>query len=321
MRSVGQARRQLPSEFVDRLYEIFPPAQADQVLRALASNRKTALRVNTLKTDTRSVMSSLRDRTVKFERVAWYDDALILSNATEKQAAAWEEYTDGRIYLQNPSSMIPPLVLNPKPGHSVLDMTAAPGSKTTQLAALMNNRGSILAVEKDFVRHERLQHNIRLLGASIVHSVQGDAERLGKAHPNTFDRVLLDAPCSGEGTFALDNSQTYRHWSLKMIRRSASLQRRLLRAAISAARSGGLVVYSTCTLAPEENEGVLTQVLEEVGDQAVIVPVHQSFKPSRVTSGLSTFGEQRFHPSVRHAVRILPSLWHEGFFCALLQCR
>ncbi len=321
MKSIGQARRQLPSGFVERLYEILSVSEADQALKALASDRKTALRVNTLKTDIRTVMRSLADKAVKFQRVQWYEDALVLANESEKQAETWDEYADGRIYLQNPSSMIPPLVLNPKPGDSVLDMTAAPGSKTTQMAALMDNRGYILAVEKDFVRHARLQHNVQLMGVKIVESLRGDAERLDQTHQNTFDKVLLDAPCSGEGTFSLSSSQTYRYWSLKLIRRSSSLQRRLLKCAIEAVKPGGYVVYSTCTLAPEENEGVLTAILEELRDQTAILPIRIRFKPTRYTGGIPSFRDKTFHPSVRRAIRVLPSPWHEGFFCALLQRR
>ncbi|WDC84105.1 RsmB/NOP family class I SAM-dependent RNA methyltransferase [Caloramator sp. mosi_1] len=173
-------------------------------------------------------------------------------------------YKEGYIYIQSLPSMIPPLVLDPKNGEKVLDMTAAPGSKTTQMAAMMNNEGYILANELDKIRCERLKYNVELQGASIVEVVNGRGEQLGDKYPEEFDKVLLDSPCSGEGRFNIKDVKTYRFWSPKEVNRLSNLQKKLMLSAYKALKKGGIMVYSTCTLNRKENEEVLEWALNNL---------------------------------------------------------
>lgn len=314
MRS-GPAR--LPEGFVDRLRASLPAPQAERSLAGLRSRRATTLRVNTLRADVRSLLAELREAGVKVERVPWYDEALVAKNVREPQLEGLPAYREGRFYLQSLSSMLPPLALEPRPGERVLDLAAAPGSKTTQMAAMMQNRGYILANDADPVRAERLKFNLRRQGVTIAEVSVQDGRKLGAALAAAFDRVLLDAPCSGEGRFVAGEPQTFRHWSERLVRRLVTLQRRLLLSALSAVRPGGTVVYSTCTLNPDENEGVIDWVLGRMGDAVEVMPVRLAV-PGR-WPGLAAARGASYHPALRNAVRILPSRLMEGFFLCKLR--
>ena len=138
MASITEIKNRLPQKFVEELYEMFSPGIVDNVFRGIAEKRFTTLRVNTLKYNIQDLMRYFKEINIKFERVLWYNDALIIKNANEKDLQKLDIYKEGKIYLQSLPSMIPPLVLSPKTGEKVLDLTAAPGGKTTEMAALMN---------------------------------------------------------------------------------------------------------------------------------------------------------------------------------------
>jgi 16S rRNA (cytosine1407-C5)-methyltransferase len=251
-------------------------------------------------------MAFFRDNAVKARRVPWYGDAFILASLSERDAEAWEPYREGRIYLQSISSMIPALVLAPRPGERVLDIAAAPGSKTTQMAALMENRGSILADDLDPIRAERLSYNIRLQGCTIAEVRIGRGEKVGGEMPGSFDRVLVDAPCSGEGRFVVFEPGTSRAWSRKLVAESLRAQRRLLAGAAAALKPGGVLVYSTCTLNLEENEGMIQWAMETL-------PLRPEKSPLTIPGVFSGMARGR-DPAVAHAMRIFPDEEKEGFF-------
>ncbi|WP_324668663.1 RsmB/NOP family class I SAM-dependent RNA methyltransferase [Geochorda subterranea] len=309
----------LPDAFVERLYAAFPPARAEQILAGMRRPRPVTLRVNALKTDVRSLMAHLRQARIKVDRVAWHPEALVVKDARERDLAALPGYEQGLFYLQSLSSMLPPLVLAPQPGERVLDLAAAPGSKTTQMAAMMDNRGYILANDANPVRAERLRFNLSRQGVTIAEVSVHDGRRVGGRLGPVFDRVLLDAPCSGEGRFVEGDPRTHRHWSEKLVRRMVALQRRLLASALRATRPGGVVVYATCTLNPDENEGVVDWALKRYGEALEVLPVALDV-PGR-WEGLTEVGGVSLHPSLRLAVRIPPSPTMEGFFVCKLRVR
>ncbi len=230
--SIGEMRRKLPAEFVETLGGLYPQAAAERTLKGMGEPRSTTFRANTLKADGAEVVRFLHDRHVRYRRPSWSTEAFALAELDERDVQRWDLYADGRIYVQGFSSMIPALVLAPRPWDRVLDLAAAPGSKTTQMAALMGNRGAILAVEPDAVRLERLAYNARLQGCSIVELRRGWGEKIGAELPESFDRVLLDAPCSGEGRFTASQPATWRSWSRRTVTECVRLQRRLLASAV-----------------------------------------------------------------------------------------
>lgn len=308
MASITETKNRLPKEFVENIYEMFSPGVVDGILRGFLEKRYTTLRVNTLKTNIQEVMRYFKEINIKFERVLWYKDALVIKNATEKDLQKLELYKEGKIYLQSLPSMVPPLVLDPKPGEKVLDLTAAPGGKTTEIASFMENKGYILANELDKLRCERLKYNVELQGASIVNVNCGRGEKIGSEHEGEFDRVLLDAPCSGEGRFTMYNVQSYKTWSAKTVQELSKLQKKLLKSAYTALKTGGTLVYSTCTLNKEENEKVLDWAIKELGLKLVNIDLE-------IKDAIPAFNDE-MDKSINKAIRILPSKNMEGFFVA-----
>jgi NOL1/NOP2/sun family putative RNA methylase len=313
-----QQKRELPDAFLDKLQKIIPGNQWDKVLKSFSDERPTTFRVNSLKTQASSLKEQLEPQGFKVENVSWYKDAFILRKGKQKDLEKTALYTDGKIYVQGLSSMIPPLVLAPQPGETVLDLTAAPGSKTTQLAALMDNRGIILANDNNPIRVEKLKANATLQGASIVHILpSGDGGLVWKEHFEEMDRVLLDAPCSSEGRFQLEEPSTFGYWKEDTNRKMAKDQRRLFKSAFLSLKPGGTMVYSTCTFAPEENEMILNWALETYGDALEVEEINIPL-PSH-TRGLAAWGDLKFDPTVVKSVRVLPTPDVEGFFVAKLR--
>ncbi len=309
MLSVLEVKKKLPNEFVDELYENYSPLTVDRILAGMSGERNTTLRVNTLKSDIYEIMNMLKENAIKFDRVPWYNDALVIKNANEKELQKLDIYEEGKIYLQSLSSMVPPIVLKPKPGEKVLDLTAAPGSKTTQIAAMMQNSGYILANELDALRCERLKFNVEKQGAKIIEINNGRGESIGKKYEEYFDKVLLDAPCSGEGRFLANDPKTYRSWSVKTVKELSKLQKKLLKSAYQAVKKGGEIVYSTCTLNKEENENILKWAIEELNIK--LLDINLNIKNSIEIS--------ENNADLKKAIRILPSKETEGFFIARLK--
>jgi len=304
--SISDVKRRLPAEFIEFLYAEFSAGTADKMLYSFMGDRYTTLRVNTIKYDINSLMEYFKRENIKFDRVPWYKDALIIKNADERDLEKLDIYKNGYIYIQSLPSMIPPLVLDPKPGEKILDMTAAPGSKTTQMAAMMNNNGYILANELDKIRCERLKYNVELQGAKIVEVINGRGEQLGEKYNEEFDRVLLDAPCSGEGRFNINDVKSYRFWSVKEVNRLSNLQKKLLTSAFKALKKGGILVYSTCTLNKKENEEVVDWALKNLDLEILDIDL-------KINGAIRAF-DDGFNKNLSKAIRVLPSKELEGFF-------
>jgi 16S rRNA (cytosine1407-C5)-methyltransferase len=305
----------LPPIFLERLTHIIPPDQIDSVMAAFA-RRPTTFRVNPLKTNRADLLAKLSALDFQVEPVDWYDDAFILRNKSKAELIATPMYQHGELYVQSLSSMLPPLVLAPQPGEKILDLTAAPGSKTTQIAALMRNTGEIVANDRSKIRLSKLVANLKLQGVTNVRTRLMNGEDLWKKFPAYFDRALVDAPCSLEGRFEAGNLKSFGDWSLRKVKFLAAIQQHLLRSAVSATRVGGIIVYSTCTLSPEENEGVIDWLLQKEPGVVAIEPIDLRM-PTQ--PGIARWNDHDFSPAVRNATRILPSSTLEGFFIAQLK--
>ncbi|WP_276271227.1 RsmB/NOP family class I SAM-dependent RNA methyltransferase [Haloarcula litorea] len=273
----------------------------------------SAVRVNTIKTTVDAASAALSEAGVAYERVDWHDGLFVLPE--DSPGANWP-YFHGWLHGQEEVSAVPATVLDPDPGERVWDACAAPGTKTTQLAALMADEGEVVATDNNLGRISALRSNAERLGATSVAVTHEDGRNhsLKPFGGATYDRALVDVPCSCEGTIR-KNPDAFDDWSLSHVEGVAGVQKGILTRAIQVTEPGGTVVYSTCTFAPEENEAVLDHVLDAEGCELVDYDLGLDHR-----EGVTEWQDDEFDPSVRKAKRIYPH--HNdtgGFFCAKLE--
>lgn len=307
----------LPTQYIERITEMYSAEEVEQLLAATETKRPTTFRVNTLKARAADVAKELRAHGFDIEQVNWYQDAFILRNKGLRDLEEEALYQTGAIYVQGLSSMVPALLLEPNPGESILDIAAAPGSKTTQIAALMQNEGMILANDTSRVRIFKLQSNLEKQGVSCVTIKHGLGERVWQDFPGVFDKALVDVPCSMEGRFYVMKPKTLDNWSERKVKELAKRQQQLLRSAWSSLSVGGTLVYSTCTMSPEENEGVIDWLLKKEKEKVTVLPI--TLAGEFWHEPLQGWQGKKYHSSIADTKRILSSADYEGFFVAKLQ--
>lgn len=307
----------LPELFLHRLQEIIPSNKYPSCLESFSSPSPLIVRANTLKISKEELLESLRNLNIQFTEISGIQDALELHHISSRELQETEIFKRGDVYCQGLSSMLPAIVLDPKPGEWVLDMCAAPGSKTTQMAALMQNRGRIVALEAVRTRYYKLKSVVGAQGAEIVSMRAIDARRFRPAEAQLFDKILVDAPCSSEGRFKINHPQTYAFWSLRKIKEMVRKQRGILLNASRWLKPHGVLVYSTCSFAPEENEGTIDWLLRKTRDKLKIIPIELT--KIETTPPVLRWQGKDFHPQLKHSRRILPNQKREGFFMVKLR--
>lgn len=295
----------LPNFLEEKLKKQYSSEEIEKITNGYTSNRIMSLRINTIKTSKDKVENELKQNNIKFTEVSWYNEALIIENINENDIRKMNMYTNGEVYLQSLSSMIPVIVLEPKPGENILDMAAAPGGKTTQISAITNNQALITASEKNKIRADRLRYNLEKQGAIGVNILNTDASHLDSFF--SFDRILLDAPCSGSGTINLNNEKDMKFFNEELINRSVKIQFELLKKAIQILKPGHEMVYSTCSILKEENEENIKKILKN--NKVELIPINRDkFKDIEI---LST--------DLPETITVTPTEKYEGFFVAKLR--
>lgn len=294
----------MPEFLRKMLEEQYGEAISKRIIQGYQTKRYTTLRVNTLKSNLYEIKVILEEQKIEYEKVEWSKEAFILKNASEKEIKSLAIYEEGKIYLQSLSSMLPPIILQPKQGNDILDMAAAPGGKTTQIAAITNNKANITACEMNKIRAERLKYNIEKQGANVYVMTQ-DARRIDNFF--SFDQILLDAPCSGSGTLDLQDSKRKENFTPKLIQKSATSQIALLKKAINILKPGKEMLYSTCSILSCENEEIIHKVLKE--KKAEVVPIE--FKGMNKLPLLPT--------KIEGTLCVCPDEFYEGFFIAKIR--
>lgn len=308
----------LPADFLERLERILPAERLGGVLESFAAPRRPAFRINTLKATLGSVLAELEEAGLVAEPLTWHEGAFTLAPGELERLQGTGAFRRGEVWVQNPSSMLPPLWLAPQPGERVLDLCAAPGSKTTQLACLMGDEGEIVANDRSRRRCFKLERVLAEQGVSSAEVSNRSGEVFGRVRAGSFDRVLVDAPCSGEGRFSTEDPDSWSDWRVKKIKRLASQQRRLLISGLYALRPGGVLVYSTCTFAPEENEGVVDKVLRHF-EGSVVLGEPTVELPEMIPGRGEWRGRPYRSPDLGRTRRVLPDGTLEGFFLARLE--
>lgn len=281
---------------------------------SLAFPRK-AIRVNTLKISVEELKNRL-DNKWQLIQVPWCKEGFWIKNIDDgrRDLGNLQEHALGYVYVQEASSMIPPVVLNPEPGDLVLDMCAAPGSKTTQLAGYMKNQGLLFANDVEGQRLAPLGINIQRCGVTNAIITLMKGQWYAKSGIQ-FDKILLDAPCSGTGTIS-KSPGTLLMWNPKMVKRIVSIQKRLIETAFDVLKPGGVMVYSTCSNEPEEDEGIIDYLIKNK-ENAEILDIELEINRSPC---ITNFNGKKYDKQVEKCVRIWPQDNHtEGFFIAKIR--
>ena len=290
--------KQIPQFLKDLLIEQYGEEISTKIENGYKAQRPVTLRVNNLKTSLEKAKEKLDEAQIEYETISWYEKALIIKNVREEEIRKLEIYENGEIYLQSLSSMLPPIILNPAEKTDILDMTAAPGGKTTEIAALTENKAYITACEKNKIRAERLKFNLQKQGVKSANIMVEDARKLSDYF--SFDKILLDAPCSGSGTENIFD----KNFSKELVERSVKFQEELLSKALKILKPGGEMVYSTCSILKQENEKVLERVLSKGNAQIEPITVQDiEVLPSKIAE----------------TITVCPTENYEGFFVAKIK--
>ncbi len=296
--SVEEARALLEKEALSA----YGREASARILTGLAEKR-TCLRVNTLKATVEGVMQQLAAVGLTPTPLPFYKEGFLLPTGSESVLTKTACYEQGEIYLQNASSFLPPLVLGATGKEDVLDMCAAPGGKTAMIAALTGGTVNLTACEKNTARAEKLKSNIEKQGVRAAVLVE---DALALSPYLRFDRILLDAPCSGSGTLNFSDGKTCKTFSEGLISSVNATQKKLIQKAVSLLKKGGTMVYSTCSVLPKENDEVVQSVLKT--GEASLVSISQE-----LVADLPVL------PSMQGTVCVCPTETYEGFYVAVLK--
>lgn len=305
---------EVSEKIISYIISLFGEKAALQYVDFIKREPSTYIRINPLKTTPEKLSKKLKNN--------YNIDSQILSNvqwalkiiSSKNVIGKTIEHIIGNYYIQSLSSMIPPLILNPSQDDKVLDLCSAPGSKTTQLGAIMGNSGTLIANEIALDRVKMLAYNVDRMNLMNAGIINFKGEQLSKIYDNYFDKILVDAPCSGLGIIQ-KKGEVSNWWNLQRAERLGDLQLRLLIAAIKMLKVGGEIVYSTCTLTFEENEFIIDKVLQKYP-----VSLLDFELPIESQKGFTDFGEIKLKDQVSKTRRIIPWLADtDGFFIAKLK--
>lgn len=248
------------SFYEEKIASVYDENTSKKIIEGCSKKRKTTLRINTIKIARENAINILKENKINFSVSPFSDTAIIIESGEEKIRNT-SLYNNGEIYLQSLSSQLPALLLSAKENEDVLDMTAAPGGKTSQIAMLTSNKCNLTACEMNPKRSERLKYNLLKQGVTCVNIMTVDARNLENFF--SFDKILLDAPCSGSGTINLSNEKEVKGFTDTLVNKCVKWQSSLLDKALTLLKKGGEAVYSTCSVLPEENEKALEKLLKK----------------------------------------------------------
>lgn len=311
---------QLPELFIERLHEIIPEEKIDRVMETFSIQKNPTFRYNPLKIDIPTLEEKLKNLPLDFTSIPNLEGIYQIPFGQKPILTDSELFHQGEIYIQNLSSILAAMLLDVKPGETVLDLAAAPGGKSLYLAGQMKNQGQLSCVEAIKDRFFRLKRNLEEQGVSIAQTYLKDGRGVGRVCPAMFDKVMLDAPCSSESRFSTLDEKSFAFWSARKIKEQSKLQKGLILSAYNSLKPGGTMVYCTCSFAPEENEAIVQHLIKKVGDAIEILPIELPIE--NWMEGIGQWGKHTFTESLQQSRRILPTSIMDGFYiCRIKKLR
>ncbi|MBR5279644.1 MAG: RsmF rRNA methyltransferase first C-terminal domain-containing protein [Clostridia bacterium] len=296
---------QLPEEFKQKIIQMLGEEEFAQYESTLSEERAYGLRPNELKIDKETLRAKLAPIITMKEDVAWSHNGMYFDTTSGRMPGRLPYYLAGLYYIQEPSAMYPAEVLEAKPGDRVLDLCAAPGGKSTEIAACLQGQGILVSNDISAPRANTLLYNLELSGISNAMVTNESPAQLAKYFPHWFDKILIDAPCSGEGMFRKDE-EAVKSWGNFKNETCVAMQQEILAYADALLKPGGRIVYSTCTFDIRENEGMMQAFLEAHPDYTLLTPK----KPGGIADGFGLTQTARLWPH---------KLKGEGHFTAVLE--
>ncbi len=306
-------------EFEERMRKLIGD-EAEKFFEISYTETPDSIRCNTLKVSPSTLKKKLEKKGWKIKQPFLnFPEVMIVENKLQPgELGKSKEHLLGYYYIQEISSMLPILALNPKPENILLDLCASPGSKTTQAAAMMQNQGTIIANDLNIGRIQILNSNLEKCGVMDCIVTRKDGvelcEILSKKTNMKFDKILVDAPCSGEGTLR-KSPKTFQMWNLNFIKKLSRIQKKLASFALKLLKPGGEMVYSTCTLSPEEDEAVVDYLIRNFD-----IEVEEIKLPLKIRCGVREWDGQEYSEQVKKAARLYPHDNNtDGFFLAKIR--
>lgn len=306
------SKRQL---LIDRTAEALA-TDAQHAQQLLSIERHSSFRINHLKcNDKERLLASLALLGWNGEPCAWYKEGYSIVEGRDAVINS-DEAKNGELFVQNQASWLPVLLLNPLPGERILDMCAAPGGKAAHIADITSNRSELWVNDSSRPRLYKLKSNFERLGVRASQICMYDAAKLAsRLEQQSFDKILLDAPCSGEGLINIHKNRDLTYWSRAQIKRLQALQKKLIVNAWQLLKPGGTLIYSSCTMAPEENEAVVDYLLRRTTD-CEVRPIE--LLPDNSVKPVQQWNGKIFDSRLSNTLRLAPSAYVEAFYVAKL---
>lgn len=316
-------KEKLQQELIDRLSEIYTKDELKIIESGFnCEARNPSFRINTLKATTKEILDALKEVNLEVKKVDFLKNWYILLNGQEKDLWDLDLYKQGKIYMQSISSQLPVDLLDIEDFNKILDITAAPGWKTSQASALLKNTWEVIANDNNQIRIDKLNFTLKKQWCKNVKVIKTDARLIAEKNPddeennwyiNYFNHIIADLPCSAEWKINLHKEKSYWFWNLWVVKRNFKLQKQILNSIIPMLKVGWTLMYSTCTLAPEENEAVVHMLLS-LYPELEIQDINIDYK--YIKDWIKWFWKHVYRKDVIKSKRILPSEETEWFFIA-----